>query len=54
MDPHDPQGLYNLAGAYAMNRDYDEAMQVIHKLKEIKPDYPGLKQLEKQIQKVRN
>jgi len=53
MDPTDPQSLYNLAGAYALNQDFEQALQVIQQLKKIRPDYPGLKQLQEQIDKVK-
>lgn len=47
--PHDAQLLYNLSGAYGKNGQFEKAKQVLDKLKQINPRFPGLKEWETQL-----
>lgn len=48
-DFKDTQALYNLAGAYALNKDYKKGMDALTKLNRLEPNYPGADDLYKQI-----
>ncbi len=47
----DPQLLYNLGGAYAVNAQYQEARKILAELDRIQPDFPNSQQLEQLIAK---
>lgn len=51
-DSEDLQALYNLAGAYALNKDYKKSYDVITKVLMKEPNYPGAQNLINQL-KVR-
>ncbi len=46
----DAQLLYNLAGAYALNKKYEQALQTLDELEKILPGYPDALALRKQIE----
>ncbi len=48
-DFKDTQTLYNLAGAYALNKDYKKGMEALTKLNRMEPNYPGADELYKQL-----
>ncbi len=50
--PRDPQLLYNLSGAYALNQRFDEAMKTIVEAEEIDPDFPDLQAFKRQLQEI--
>lgn len=39
LDPHDHTALYNLSGAYALEKEYGKARRTVSRLLEIKPDH---------------
>ncbi|TNE73904.1 tetratricopeptide repeat protein [bacterium] len=53
LNPKDPQALYNLAGGYALNRQFKEAKETAEKVKEINPNYPGLMSLINQLKNIK-
>jgi predicted Zn-dependent protease len=52
--PSDPQLLFNLAGAYAMNQQYYKAKAAIDRLINISPNFPDAKNLGMQLDKIIN
>jgi len=50
--PEDPQLLYNLSGAYALNHQYDLAKKNLKKLEKIKPGFPGAADLKRQLENL--
>ncbi len=44
-DANDQQVIYNLSGAYALNKEYDKAIKYAEMLLRINPEYPGLQNL---------
>ncbi len=53
MSPRDPQLLYNLSGAYALNRQYDQAKESLKKLFEITPNFPDAADLKRQLDQIK-
>lgn len=53
-NPDDEQVLYNLSGAYALNKDYKKAYQSVTKLIEKKPNHIGAKNLLNQLKGIIN
>lgn len=53
MIPDDPQLLYNLSGAYGLNKEFEKAQRVLDHLMEIDPDFPGAKRWQQQLNSVR-
>jgi len=49
LDPSDIQTLYNLAGAYALEKLYNKGYQTISLVLQKDPNYPGAKNLEMQL-----
>ena len=45
----DPQVLFNLAGAYALQNKFDEALNTINRCIKIDPEFPGASGLKKQL-----
>lgn len=52
MQPGDPQLLYNLSGAYALDGQYEQARQVLDRLYEITPNFPGAEDLKRQLDRL--
>jgi len=50
--PGDPQLLYNLSGAYALNKQYAQAKASLQKLAKIRPGFPGAADLQRQLDKL--
>jgi lysophospholipase L1-like esterase len=48
----DPQVLYNLAGAYVMENDYNNALMAIERCLRIDPEYRGAEELRMQLKNV--
>lgn len=53
-NPNDDQVLYNLSGAYALNKDYKKAYQSATKLIENNPNHQGAKNLLNQLKGILN
>ncbi len=53
-NPNDNQTLYNLAGAYALNKDYGKSFELISRVLKADPDYPGAQSLLQQIKNLLN
>ena len=49
---NDPQLLYNLSGAYALNSQYREAKTILNILYEVNPRFPGADLLKNQLDKI--
>jgi tetratricopeptide (TPR) repeat protein len=49
MAPNDPQLLYNLSGAYALNAQYEKSRETLTKLEKIRPNFPGAADLKQQL-----
>ncbi|NJD22523.1 MAG: tetratricopeptide repeat protein [Melioribacter sp.] len=54
LNPNDNQTLYNLAGAYALNKDYRKSYDVISKVLNSDPNFPGAQNLLQQIKNLLN
>jgi len=52
LDPSDLQSLYNLAGAYALDRQYQKGLQTINSVLQKDLNYPGAKDLEIQLREL--
>ncbi len=52
LNPRDPQLLYNLAGAYSINKDFVKANEAITMCLAINPNYRGAKELHTQIKRA--
>lgn len=50
--PSDPQLMYNLAGAYTLDRQYYKAKGLLDKLLFISPDFPGARVLDSQVEQI--
>lgn len=50
----DAQTLYNLAGAYSLNRDYKRALETINTCLRINPNFPGAENLRIQLMRAAN
>ncbi|MFO7446029.1 MAG: tetratricopeptide repeat protein [Ignavibacteriaceae bacterium] len=48
-DSSDPQVLFNLAGAYSLNKDFENALKTIDKCLSIDPNFPQAQGLKQQI-----
>lgn len=48
-DSTDTQVIYNLAGAYALNKEYYKSLKTIKKLLKLDPQYPGAQALYKDL-----
>jgi lysophospholipase L1-like esterase len=53
LDPEDLQTSYNLAGAYALNKNLEKSYQVITKVISKNPKYPGAQNLLMQLRSTR-
>jgi len=53
MKGDDPQLLYNLSGAYALNAQYQKAKQMLNKLYKINPNFPDAGDLKRQLERIR-
>lgn len=53
-DSSDTQVIYNLAGAYALNKEYHKSFRTINKLIKINPQYPGAQVLYNDLLKILN
>lgn len=42
LNPNDPQMLFNLSGAYGVNRNFIKALEIANQVREINPNFPGL------------
>ncbi len=48
------QLLFNLSGAYFINKQYSKSLSVIEDLEKRAPNYPGLLKLKTQVLKFNN
>ncbi|MCX7876102.1 MAG: GDSL-type esterase/lipase family protein [Melioribacteraceae bacterium] len=48
-NPEDLQVLYNLSGAYALNKEFEKAKLTLKKLLQREPNYPGANELAQQL-----
>lgn len=53
-DATDIQTLYNLAGAYALDKQYNKGYQVISQVLQKDSNYPGARELEMQLRGLTN
>ena len=49
---NDPQLLYNLSGAYALNSQYSKAKSILNILYEVNPRFPEADLLKKQLDQI--
>lgn len=54
LSPRDPQMLYNLSGAYGLNKNYRQALEIIEEVIAINPNFPGIQQWKAQLQRALN
>ena len=54
LSPSDPQMLYNLSGAYGLNKNYQQAMEIAEEVIAINPNFPGIQQWKAQLQRALN
>lgn len=54
LSPNDPQMLYNLSGAYGLNKNYEQAMEIAEEVIAINPNFPGIQQWKAQLQRALN
>lgn len=52
MNTHDPQVLYNLSGAYALNAQYEKARETLGELYAIDPNFPDANILKRQLDRI--
>ena len=52
MSPNDAQLIYNLSGAYALNRQFDLARVTLQKLEKLHPNFPGAADLKRQLDRL--
>lgn len=52
LNPKDPQMLYNLAGAYYLNKENQKAYKIISECVAVDPNFPGAQLMKSQLQKV--
>ncbi|MBC8181619.1 hypothetical protein H8E88_10900 [candidate division KSB1 bacterium] len=53
-DSKDPQILYMLSGAYALNAQYKQSKDVLNKLYKIAPDFKDPMNLKEQLERIKN
>lgn len=54
LSPRDPQMLYNLSGAYGLNKNYTKALEISEEVIAINPNFPGIQQWKAQLQRALN
>lgn len=54
LSPRDPQMLYNLSGAYGLNKNYTKALEIAEEVIAINPNFPGIQQWKAQLQRALN
>ena len=54
LSPRDPQMLYNLSGAYGLNKNYRQALEIAEEVIVINPNFPGIQQWKVQLQRALN
>lgn len=52
LNPTDPQNLYNLSGAYGVKNDFERARDILDKLLQINPNFPGAREWDQQLKKL--
>lgn len=52
--PNDAQALYNLSGAYALQQDFEKAVEVSDKLMNVNPNFPGARGWRNQLNEIMN
>jgi tetratricopeptide (TPR) repeat protein len=53
-DKDDAQVYFNITGAYAQKKEFQEAFQSITKCLQINPDFPRAKQIQEQLMNLLN
>ncbi len=53
-NPRDAQALFNLSGAYGLNKEYEKALDIIVRVQKINPNFPGAKQWYDQLNRLIN
>lgn len=54
LQPNDAQNLYNLSGAYGIQKDFSQAKFYLNKLLNIAPNFPGAKEWQSQLNALTN
>ena len=54
LSPRDPQMLYNLSGAYGLNKNYRQALEISEEVIAINPNFPGIQQWKAQLLRALN
>lgn len=54
MEPTDAQALYNLSGAYALQQEFEKAMEVSDRLMDVNPNFPGARAWRSQLNDILN
>lgn len=54
LQPNDAQNLYNLSGAYGIQKDFNQARIYLDKLLAIAPNFPGAKEWQSQLNALSN
>ena len=53
-NPRDAQALFNLSGAYGLNKEYEKAQEIIIRVLKINQNFPGAKQWYDQLNRLVN
>jgi len=54
LKPGDPQTLFNLSGAYGLKNEFEQAKEVLDRLMQIDPSFPGAQAWQQQLNQVLN
>lgn len=54
LNPNDPQMLYNLSGAYGINKQFNKALEIALQVRQINPRFPGNDAWIQQLQTLSN
>ncbi|AXJ00174.1 GDSL-like Lipase/Acylhydrolase family protein [Cyclonatronum proteinivorum] len=49
LEPNDPQTLFNLSGAHGLKRDFQKADEMLRRLEQINPNFPGAQAWRRQL-----
>lgn len=54
LNPSDPQMLYNLSGAYGIDKQFGKALEIAQKVRQVNPRFPGNEAWIQQLQTILN
>jgi len=54
LKPNDPQMLYNLSGAYGIDRQFNKALEIAMEVQQLSPNFPGINAWIQQLQNIIN